>query len=381
MFAYERSLEQQQGKDVDMTPGNSTPESIQTDIMNTIDSYAMSYTYEYLCGLLNWNVDDMLVQKLTAVNASKMKELEEKITHAKENEGETEVRDAMLEKANYLADIGDRDAANKAFEEAKEKTAGSGPKLDLVFSMLRLDLSRRDWRSFKQGLEEATRLCAKGGDWERKNKLKVYEALYLMATRQFAMAAELFLSSIATFTATELISYELCVFYTVVLAVVSLDRPALLENVVDNPEILSVIDATPFLRDMLMSLKECKYADFFRALAGISDYIRDDMLLYPHFRHYLKEARIVVYAQFLQSYKSVKLLTMAQSFGVSSEFLDEELAGFIVEGRLPAKIDRVEGVVETTRPDPRNAAYQSTIRQGDHLLNKIQKLSKIADLE
>jgi hypothetical protein len=46
-------------------------------------------------------------------------------------------------------------------------------------------------------------------------------------------------------------------------------------------------------------------------------------------------------AQFLESYKSVTLESMARAFGVSVDFIDRELVDFIVAGRLPAKIDKV----------------------------------------
>lgn len=46
-------------------------------------------------------------------------------------------------------------------------------------------------------------------------------------------------------------------------------------------------------------------------------------------------------AQFLESYKSVTLASMARAFGVSLGFIDRELVDFIVAGRLPAKIDKV----------------------------------------
>ena len=132
---------------------------------------------------------------------------------------------------------------------------------------------------------------------------------------------------------------------------------------------------------------------------------------------------------------------MAQSFGVSVDFIDSELADFIVAGRLTAKIDKVAGVVETNRcvnlslslllddvaslealssqfcrmncailltthssgvlhlveqavqgqfcadklvpcrPDAKNAQYQQTIKHGDLLLNRLQRLSKVVDLE
>jgi 26S proteasome regulatory subunit N7 len=53
---------------------------------------------------------------------------------------------------------------------------------------------------------------------------------------------------------------------------------------------------------------------------------------------------------------------------------------FIAAGKLHCKIDKVAGVLETNRPDARNAFYQATIKQGDFLLNRIQKLSRVIDL-
>lgn len=113
----------------------------------------------------------------------------------------------------------------------------------------------------------------------------------------------------------------------------------------------------------------------------MSDQVQSDMFLYPHFRNYLREVRVVAYSQFLESYKSVTMKSMASAFNVTVEFLDKEISEFIVAGRLHAKIDKVAGVIETNRPDARNALYQQTIKQGDLLLNRIQKLSKVIDLE
>lgn len=50
----------------------------------------------------------------------------------------------------------------------------------------------------------------------------------------------------------------------------------------------------------------------------------------------------VACVQFLESYKSVTLSSMATAFGVSVDFIDQELVDFIVAGRLPAKIDKVQ---------------------------------------
>lgn len=42
----------------------------------------------------------------------------------------------------------------------------------------------------------------------------------------------------------------------------------------------------------------------------------------PHLRLLVRELRVLVYTQFLESYRSVRLASMAASFGVSIDFLD-----------------------------------------------------------
>jgi 26S proteasome regulatory subunit N7 len=64
--------------------------------------------------------------------------------------------------------------------------------------------------------------------------------------------------------------------------------------------------------------------------------------------------RLRAYAQLLQSYKIVGLESMANSFGVTVDWLDKDLAPFIASQRLPCTIDRVRGVIETQRADDKN---------------------------
>jgi len=97
-------------------------------------------------------------------------------------------------------------------------------------------------------------------------------------------------------------------------------------------------------------------------------------------RYYLREVRVVAYTQFLESYRSVQTRSMADAFGVSVEFLDREISRFIAAGRLNCKIDRMGGIIESVRPDEKNALYAQTIKQGDQLLNRVQKLTHIVSV-
>ena len=76
-----------------------------------------------------------------------------------------------------------------------------------------------------------------GGDWDRRNRLKTYEALYLIISRDIRGAAKLLLDCVATFTAVELFSYERFMFYAVVTAIMSLSRTDMKSKIVKNPQV------------------------------------------------------------------------------------------------------------------------------------------------
>lgn len=74
-------------------------------------------------------------------------------------------------------------------------------------------------------------LIDEGGDWDRRNRLKVYRGMYCMSIRDFKKAAGLFLDTVATFTSYELMDYPSFVTYTVICSMIALERPNLREKV------------------------------------------------------------------------------------------------------------------------------------------------------
>jgi len=355
-------------------------EDIKFKLMEVIKSENMSFLYKRAVDELNWNSDLQLVQKMKKANEDKLEELDAKIKDAIENFGESEVRDTNAAKADYYARIGDKEHAVSQYRTTLEKTVGSGQKLDVILTILRIGLFNLDHDLIKRTLDQANSMVNDTTDWDRKNKLKVYDALYALSIRDFKKASTQLLATLSTFTATELIDYQEYIFYTVIASIVSLDRVTLKQKVLNAPEILAVIDNVPHLTSLLNSLYNCNYSAFFVALAGITDKLKTNKFLAPHAGYFCKEMRVMAYAQMLESYRSVQLNTMAHAFGVSPQFLDNEISRFIASGRLHCKIDKVGGIVETNRPDSKNAQYQSVIKQGDLLLNRVQKLSRVINI-
>lgn len=329
---------------------------------------------------LDWPKDAELAERLSADIEKKLGELTAKLEDAKANAGESEVREALLARAEFFASIYDRERAEAAYAETMAATVGVGQKIDIVFSLIRLALVSTDFKAIGANIARAKTLIETGGDWERRNRLKVYEATYMIARRDIKGAAKLFLESLQTFSATELYHYKTFVLYTVITALVSVDRPTLRDKVANAPEILTVILETPTLSSFLTALVKCDYKTYMRCLPDILDLIAADRFLSTHKNYIGRELRVVAYAQFLASYQSVTINAMCKNFGVGAHFMDSELSRFIAADRLNCKIDMVGGVIETTRPDAKNALYHRTIKQGDVLLNRVQKLSRVIDI-
>lgn len=354
---------------------------IRSELLATVREKGMLPYYEkYLCPGPAGPPDEALKAELKKQNAEEEAKLDERIKDAKENLGDIEIRDALLAKADFFNRIGNKDQAIKGYEEAYEKTVGVGGKLDNILTVIRIAFFFEDTALMKKHIDRAKVELGKGGDWERRNKLKVYEGIYLMISGSWKEAAKLFLNVMPTFTATELVEFKDFVFYAVIVGVVSMDRPTVRNQLVTSPEVLSVIKETPELQTFLESYFYCRYKSFMQSFVKVIDLIRADRYLMRHVKYFMRSMRLNAYRQFLASYRSVKLEAMANDFGVSASFIDTELSSFISSGKLTCKIDKVAGVVESNEADARSQVYVEIIKQGDLLLNKMQKVSSAIDM-
>ena len=151
------------------------------------------------------------------------------------------------------------------------------------------------------------------------------------------------------------------------------------------------------LASLVSSLYNGNYRSFFISLAAVEEnFLSQDRYLFEHRAWFVREMRLRGYQQLLQSYRVVGLDTMAANFGVTVEFLDRfvvlcgrmctanqshrDLAKFIAGDRIPCTIDRVKGIIETTRPDDKNKQYADVVKHGDTLITKLQKYGQAVRL-
>ena len=312
------------------------------------------------------------------------KRIEELKKKMEEEEDDIEEKD----KATYIFEIGkiykEKKMMDKAMEQFKEtiaQTSSFNTKFDAIFEILHIGLLEKNQDILKEYLSKCKELLKdEGGDWEKKNRFKVYEGLNFILNKNFKDAGKNFLDALMTFTSYELFDFKTFVFYTAIVNIITVDRNTLKERIIDNSDVLSCINDIPHLQKFLNTFYEGEYSEFFVELYYIIQILKKDFYLSKHYNYFINEMRIKVYSQFLQSYKTVTIENMANVFGVSTNFIDNELSNFISQGRINAKIDKVSGIIECSHNEQNVDLYQTTIRESDILISKIHKLSKLLEI-
>jgi 26S proteasome regulatory subunit N7 len=102
-----------------------------------------------------------------------LQKMEDAIKNAGENYGDTEVREAIMNKADFFLRNGEDDRAVKTYLQAYEKTVGVSKRLEIYMILLQIFFRKNNLDEIKTYIAKSKQLLEEGGDWENKNKLKV----------------------------------------------------------------------------------------------------------------------------------------------------------------------------------------------------------------
>ena len=110
------------------------------------------------------------------------------------------------------------------YNDLLTKSITPGTRIDIVFALVRIGFFYDDNIMVRSNIDKLKELVEQGGDWDRRNRLKAYEGVYLMSIRDFKGAARQFIDTLSTFTSTEMMSYQDFVKYAVLTSVISMQR-------------------------------------------------------------------------------------------------------------------------------------------------------------
>lgn len=363
-------------------------EALRRELEEGIWAGGMAPYYRSTCAQFGWAPDEARLAPIEKEMAAKKAAFERE-------EGPEPAE--WQERLEYLCSVGDRAAATAlASAKCDDKQLTTNKRLEAVFALFRLAYFHGcDVREMGAAVRKAHSLVDRGGDWRSRNKLKAYEAVYCLSVREYARAADLFVDCVSTFESYELLDFGTVVQYCVLACMIALARHQLQLTLQKQGATVQALRCQfPRLREFVESLHECRYADFVSSLAWVETQICADPVFYPHYHYYVREMRVKAYVQLLRAYRSLSLANIADTFGLTGDYVEDDISRFTAAGRLQCRIDAVNGCVVTGAADgaavvgggpgsgtpgatDRSALYQGIIREGDLLLNRVKKLASV----
>lgn len=294
----------------------------------------------------------------------------EGLQREKENDPENEchIHDINKRICEYYAQSMDMGRLESALSELLSAEPSLSLRMDAYLCRIRISLMLDDRHAVVENMARAEEVFQTTCDWDRKNRFKIYKGLYCLIRAEFREAAVLFSEGLASFDASELLSFNRLILYYVFCGLLGFSRTELKERLLDNSEVRKC-------SEYLCLPEKCFTCDYDNYLASVLDFIdlcAGDIFIDTFKNHFCKEMKIRGYKQLLLSYQSLLLDKMAEIFKIPADDLESDLRNFISEKRIQCSIDRVDRVVKMLETGEVDHIIRA-MALGDRVLNSIKK--------
>lgn len=357
-------------------------------MLEIVKEFNMAKFYEYAMKLLKKQPDNALMKVMKENSEKKIKAIDEKVDKEKSYMGESDLLNAKLDKLREYIISCDIDSFLELSTNLGKKQITTRQTIEITIEKLWILLIYNKYDEFTALLNETRETISENGDWDQRNRLKIYDSIFYLIDSKPHKAAPLLLECLPVFTSYDVLDYDKYIFYTIICGLLTLERREykfiyfILNNrfykgIVSCPDVLCSTSQNELSDRVMRSFYDCQYDVFMKSLIDLNNEFKIDPILSAHTNYIIKELRIKAYNQYLLSYQSCTLKSMAEAFGISVPFLDKELARFIASNRIVAKIDMVDKIVKSCRADNKNTEYVHLLAQSDAILARIQGFTRV----
>lgn len=311
--------------------------------------------------------DALIAQSMQQANSKYVNET----LNTKNLDNETECFEIDLKVSEYYASILDTQNFIATSKQIMRTNASSSLKMDIMLCKIRIAIIYGDKRMIREAFEEGEDIISRGCDWDRRNKFKAYSAFYHLLNKQYTKSGACFYEALATFKSGELISYEKCVFYLLFSAVLTFERSDLNEKILKSSDVLETINVNSKGIKLVNCVYHCDYNSLIESLIPFLDEINNDIFLNGQIDFFVREVKVKIYKQLLESYRSLSIDLFCDILRVSDEYVERDLCDFITDQRLDCVIDRVHRIVHVKEKVDLGDA--ELVNRGEQLMRFVQK--------
>ena len=155
--------------------------------------------------------------------------------------------------------------------------------------------------------------------------------------------------------------------YGVLAGLATFSRKQVRARLIENSDFRAMLDAEPYLRDVVHSFQSNRFKDTLELLHKHAPRLMLDLHLSQWATALVSKIRERALLTYFSPYSSVSLASMADTFGMSEVALTSAVIELIKTDELRARIDSTRGVLVAKSQDQRALAFQRATELGESM--------------
>ena len=272
--------------------------------------------------------------------------------------------------------IGDLNNAVKAYSRMRDYCTTAPHIASTAFRIIAVAIEQRNWLAVQSQVHKVRNIQLKPEESARNQpKIQAAMGLQQMSTFEYREAAISFINTDPSLgdNYSDVLTGNDIAIYGGLCALASMTRLELQSKVLENSNFRNFLELEPHIRRAITFYCGSKYSQCLEILESYrADYLLD-IYLQPLVADIFKRVRTKSIIQYFQPFSKVTLASMEKMFGTPTtlngvangnaarqNFLNEVIT-LIEEGRLDARIDMENGVLEAVQHNQRAEAQQAAL--------------------
>ncbi|KAI5457832.1 26S proteasome subunit RPN7-domain-containing protein [Mariannaea sp. PMI_226] len=274
------------------------------------------------------------------------------------------IRMGQEDLGRHYEQIGELSDAAEAYSRMRQDVSTTRHIMDCGKHLVSISLQRRDWNMVINNLGKVTGVQTSEDDTTTAPYAKIISGIGLLGLGHYEDAAKNFIqidSSASAFKFDDIVSPNDVAIYGGLLALATMERKDLQEQVLDNQSFRTFLEFEPHIRKAIALFVSGRYSQCLSILATFrNDYLLD-IYLQKHIPAIYSQIRNKCIVQYFKPFSCVTLESLNESFASPGQSIEEELVSLIRNGVLKARIDTQHKLLVAVKPDPRLAMQKQAL--------------------
>ncbi|EPE36131.1 Winged helix DNA-binding protein [Glarea lozoyensis ATCC 20868] len=312
--------------------------------------------------------DKSWIDRVSKQNDAETKRLEEELKGYKNNLVKESIRMGNEDLGKHYHAIGELPKAFEAFSRMRQDISASKQIIDVSRHLINVAAEQKNWIAINSNVQKVkSAIAGTAEEASVQPYLHAVQGLAHFDVGDYSEAANSFLwtePGLAQSAATIISPNDVAV-YGGLCALATMDRNQLQRRVLENSSFRTYLEMEPQIRRAISFFINSRYTNCLQVLESYrADYLLD-IYLHRHIDEIYQLIRGKCIVQYFIPFSSVTLASLNSGFAPLGKTMDKELIAMIQRGDLDARINTVDGLLESRKVDPRAELQREALRMAE----------------